>query len=86
MVATSIGLAVKGVPVVGVIYNPFLDLLVGPPTLEIRLVTSKQYSAAKGRGAFQNQQTKLPLTGKPKPFTSLRQASSALHLGSFGSR
>jgi len=28
MVCTSIGLAVEGVPVVGVIYNPFLDLLV----------------------------------------------------------
>lgn len=29
MVATSIGLAVGGVPVVGVIYNPFLDQMVG---------------------------------------------------------
>lgn len=28
MVATSIGLAHKGAPVVGVIYNPFLDQLV----------------------------------------------------------
>lgn len=28
MVCTSIGLAVKGVPVVGVIYNPFLKSLV----------------------------------------------------------
>lgn len=28
MVCTSIGLAVKGVPVIGVIYNPFLDQLV----------------------------------------------------------
>lgn len=28
MVCTSIGLAVKGVPVVGVIYNPFLNTLV----------------------------------------------------------
>lgn len=28
MVATSIGLAHKGIPVVGVIYNPFLDQLV----------------------------------------------------------
>jgi 3'-phosphoadenosine 5'-phosphosulfate (PAPS) 3'-phosphatase len=31
MVATSIGLAVGGVPVLGVIYNPFLDLLVRNP-------------------------------------------------------
>lgn len=28
MVCTSIGLTVKGVPVVGVIYNPFMDQLV----------------------------------------------------------
>lgn len=28
MVCTSIGLAHKGVPVVGVIYNPFMDQLV----------------------------------------------------------
>jgi hypothetical protein len=28
MVCTSIGLTVQGVPVVGVIYNPFLDQLV----------------------------------------------------------
>lgn len=28
MVCTSIGLTVKGVPVIGVIYNPFLDQLV----------------------------------------------------------
>jgi myo-inositol-1(or 4)-monophosphatase len=28
MVCTSIGLAVKGVPVIGVIYNPFLNQLV----------------------------------------------------------
>lgn len=30
MSCTSIGLAVRGVPVLGVIYNPFLDMLVGP--------------------------------------------------------
>jgi fructose-1,6-bisphosphatase/inositol monophosphatase family enzyme len=30
MVCTSIGLTVKGVPVVGVIYNPFMDQLVCP--------------------------------------------------------
>jgi len=28
MVCTSIGLTLKGVPVIGVIYNPFMDQLV----------------------------------------------------------
>ncbi|WVR08650.1 hypothetical protein IAU60_005708 [Kwoniella sp. DSM 27419] len=67
MVATSIGLAVKGVPVIGVIYNPFLDQL---------------YSAAKGKGAFLNQKTKLPITGKSKPLASLGQALIAVEYGS----
>jgi hypothetical protein len=47
MVCTSIGLTVKGVPVVGVIYNPFLDqlvrnllhLLVHPPSFPVRLIS-----------------------------------------------
>ncbi|OCF34504.1 myo-inositol-1(or 4)-monophosphatase [Kwoniella heveanensis CBS 569] len=67
MVATSIGLAVKGVPVVGVVYNPFLDQL---------------YSAAEGRGAYLNQKTKLPITGKAKPLASLGQALIAVEYGS----
>ncbi|WVF68015.1 hypothetical protein IAT40_002777 [Kwoniella sp. CBS 6097] len=67
MVATSIGLAVKGVPVVGVVYNPFLDQL---------------YSAAQGRGAYLNQKIKLPITGKAKPLASLGQALIAVEYGS----
>ncbi|WWC65234.1 uncharacterized protein I303_107851 [Kwoniella dejecticola CBS 10117] len=67
MVATSIGLAVGGVPVVGVIYNPFLDQL---------------YSAAKGKGAFLNRTTRLPITGKPKPLQSLGHALIAVEYGS----
>lgn len=59
MCCTSIGLAVGGVPVVGVIYNPFLDML---------------YSAAKGKGAYLNRKTRLPATGKAKPLASLGQA------------
>ncbi|KAL1404870.1 hypothetical protein Q8F55_008481 [Vanrija albida] len=51
LVATSIGLAVNGVPVLGVIYNPFLD---------------QMYSAARGRGAFLNGTTRLPISGKPR--------------------
>ncbi|WWC72630.1 uncharacterized protein I206_106594 [Kwoniella pini CBS 10737] len=67
MVATSIGLAVGGVPVIGVIYNPFLDQL---------------YSAAKGKGAYLNRKTKLPITGKSKPLQSLGHALIAVEYGS----
>ncbi|UOH80197.1 hypothetical protein LQV05_002846 [Cryptococcus neoformans] len=66
MVATSIGLAHKGAPVVGVIYNPFLDQL---------------WSAAKGRGAYLNQKRKLPITGSPKPLASLGQALIGVEYG-----
>ncbi|WVQ85962.1 hypothetical protein IAT38_008130 [Cryptococcus sp. DSM 104549] len=66
MVATSIGLAVKGKPVVGVIYNPFLDQL---------------WSAAKGRGAYLNEKQKLPITGRAKPLASLGQALIAVEYG-----
>ncbi|KAL0252599.1 hypothetical protein I308_101991 [Cryptococcus tetragattii IND107] len=66
MVATSIGLAHKGVPVVGVIYNPFLDQL---------------WSAAKGRGAYLNQKQKLPITGSSKPLASLGQALIGVEYG-----
>lgn len=67
MVCTSIGLTVKGVPVIGVIYNPFLDQL---------------YSAAKGRGAWLNEHVHLPVTGKSKPLTDLGQALIAVEYGS----
>ncbi|WVQ70781.1 hypothetical protein IAR50_000303 [Cryptococcus sp. DSM 104548] len=66
MVATSIGLAVKGKPVVGVIYNPFLDQL---------------WSAAKGKGAYLNQKKKLPITGAQKPLPSLGQALIGVEYG-----
>lgn len=46
--ACSIGFAVKGKPVVGVVYNPFLN---------------QMYSAAEGRGAYADS-TKLPRTKK----------------------
>ncbi|ORX40970.1 hypothetical protein BD324DRAFT_612729 [Kockovaella imperatae] len=67
MVATSIGLAVKGIPVLGVVYNPFTDYL---------------YSAAKGHGAYLNRTTKLPFTGRPMPLESLSQALIGVEYGS----
>ncbi|WOO81683.1 Protein qutG [Vanrija pseudolonga] len=69
MAATSIGLAVGGVPVVGVVYNPFLNML---------------YSAGAGRGAYLNQTTRLPITGKPRPLADLGHALISVDIG--GSR
>ncbi|EIW70099.1 hypothetical protein TREMEDRAFT_56815 [Tremella mesenterica DSM 1558] len=66
MVCTSIGLAVKGMPVVGVVYNPFLEQL---------------FSAAKGRGACLNQGTTLPCTGD-RPLASLGEALIIADFGS----
>jgi len=70
MVCTSIGLAYRGVPVVGVIYNPFLD---------------QMYSAAKGKGAYLTQserRTRLPITGNAKPLNSLGEALIGVEYGS----
>ncbi|GFZ49654.1 Inositol monophosphatase 2 [Saitozyma sp. JCM 24511] len=66
MVATSIGLAVGGIPIVGVVYNPFLDLL---------------YSAAKGQGAYLNGTARLPITGKPRPLATLHDALIHVDIG-----
>lgn len=44
----SLGFAVKRIPVVGVVFNPFNQTL---------------YSAVRGRGAFMNRTTRLPLKG-----------------------
>lgn len=75
MVCTSIGLTYKGVPVVGVIYNPFMDQLVlPPPSQRIQAEADVQYSAAKGRGAWLNESVHLPVTGKSKPLADLGQA------------
>ena len=61
-VCVSIGLIYLKSPVLGVIYNPFLDQL---------------YYAAKGHGAFLEQRglppARLPLSA-PRPLPSLSQA------------
>lgn len=59
-------MTIRGKPVVGVIFNPFLDQL---------------YYAAKGRGAFLSSPgretlTRLPITGSPPP--TLPSLSSAI--------
>lgn len=61
-VCISLGLIYKKTPVLGVIYNPFLD---------------QMYSAVKGLGAFLSRQggqpVKLPLA-RPQPLSGLERA------------
>jgi fructose-1,6-bisphosphatase/inositol monophosphatase family enzyme len=49
MVATSIGLAVGGVPVVGVIYNPFLDQMVSQVQYDLLILTDHVISTRPPR-------------------------------------
>lgn len=69
-VAISLGLIYKKHPVLGVIYNPFLDYL---------------YTGIKGHGSYlsRNRQTprRLPLSA-PRPLPSLSQALIAVEWGS----
>lgn len=67
----SLGLIYKRRPVLGVIYNPFLNHL---------------YSGVKGQGSHLSQANgepkKLPLASPPKPLPSLNQALIAVEWGS----
>ncbi|SCV67533.1 BQ2448_5144 [Microbotryum intermedium] len=67
-VCVSIGFTYEAVPVIGVIFNPFLN---------------KLYSAIKGQGAFLNKTIRLPLSHpKPPPLASLSDALIAVEWGS----
>ncbi|TFK42065.1 hypothetical protein BDQ12DRAFT_677597 [Crucibulum laeve] len=70
-VCISLGLIYKRRPVLGVIYNPFLNHL---------------YTGIKGQGSFlsrnNSQPVKLPLSSSPKPLPSLNQALLAVEWGS----
>ncbi|CAJ0757285.1 2310_t:CDS:2, partial [Entrophospora sp. SA101] len=69
-VAVSIGLTINKEPVVGVVFNPFLNEL---------------YTASKGQGAYLNLNTKLPLTYSYPPLplpSSLSQCLVATEYGS----
>ncbi|KAI5476390.1 hypothetical protein MNV49_007768 [Pseudohyphozyma bogoriensis] len=67
-VCISIGFAYKKKPVVGVIYNPFLN---------------KLYSARSGHGAYLNEITRLPLTHpNPHPLPFLGDALIGVEWGS----
>ncbi|PCH34177.1 inositol monophosphatase [Wolfiporia cocos MD-104 SS10] len=69
-VCISLGLIYKKVPILGVIYNPFLEQL---------------YTGVKGQGAYLTQgkrdPVKLPLA-KPRPLPSLSQALIGIEWGS----
>lgn len=71
MCCVSLGFTFNGAPVVGVVYNPFLDQL---------------YSAAKGHGAFFNLTTPLPLISPPPVLPSLSQALIGVECASAPSR
>ncbi|KAG8935746.1 hypothetical protein FRC02_006555 [Tulasnella sp. 418] len=62
----SIGLIYRKKPVIGVIYNPFLDQL---------------YSAVSTKGAYLNRTTRLPLTA-PSPLPSISSALIGVEWGS----
>ncbi|KIM47720.1 hypothetical protein M413DRAFT_439397 [Hebeloma cylindrosporum] len=71
-VCISLGLIYKRRPVLGVIFNPFLDHL---------------YTGIKGQGSYltrglNSQPVKLPLSNPPKPLSSLSQALIAVEWGS----
>lgn len=64
----SLGFAVKRTPVVGVVFNPFNKTL---------------YSAIRGRGAFMNRTTRLPLKGdSTEPLSGLSNALICVEWGS----
>ncbi|GAA6061816.1 hypothetical protein JCM10212_001122 [Sporobolomyces blumeae] len=68
LVCCSIGFCYKQIPVVGVIYNPFLD---------------KLYSARQGHGAYLNEKIRLPLSHpSPLPLASLGEAVVGVEWGS----
>jgi len=66
-VSISLGLSINLIPTVGVVYNPFSKTL---------------YSAIKGKGAFMNKTTPLPLRKNPEPIGELSQCLVAVEWGS----
>lgn len=66
-VSISLALCIDSKPVVGVVYNPFINNL---------------YTAISGRGAFLNLTTPLPLKKQPEPLPGLRNALCAVEWGS----
>lgn len=84
----SLGLIYKRRPVLGVIYNPFLDHLVRTPCRagSQPCLTPLQYSGIKGQGSYltrgiNSEPVKLPLA-PPRPLPSLQKALIGIIAGS----
>ena len=79
-VCISIGLIYKRTPVLGVIYNPFLDHLVRPSAclrVSIHLVIVLQYTGIKDQGSYLTRGSSLPVKlpcYTPKSLPSLSKA------------
>ncbi|PKY48606.1 hypothetical protein RhiirA4_464248, partial [Rhizophagus irregularis] len=69
-VAVCIGLTIDKEPVVGAVFNPFLNQL---------------YTARKGNGAYLNLNTKLPLSSPNPPITLPSSLSQCLVVSEYGS-
>ncbi|CAB4438633.1 unnamed protein product [Rhizophagus irregularis] len=69
-VAVCIGLTINKEPVVGAVFNPFLNQL---------------YTARKGNGAYLNLNTKLPLSSPNPPITLPSSLSQCLVVSEYGS-
>jgi len=65
-VSISLGLAVDLIPTIGVVYNPFTKTL---------------YSAIRGKGAYLNRTTPLPLKQEPEPLDDLNKCLVAVEWG-----
>ncbi|GBB99777.1 hypothetical protein RclHR1_03630005 [Rhizophagus clarus] len=68
-VAVCIGLTINKEPVIGVVFNPFLDQL---------------FSARKGNGAYLNLNTKLPLSSPNPPVIIPSSLAECLVISEFG--
>lgn len=90
-VCISLGLIYKKKPVLGVIFNPFLDLMVTPSLAlftQILYSSNDQYTGITGQGSYVSRlggaPKKLPLAKSPKPLATLNHAqigasSSCIH-------
>ncbi|KAI9864387.1 MAG: hypothetical protein M1813_003307 [Trichoglossum hirsutum] len=66
IVCISLSLVIEKRPIVGVVYNPFQQLL---------------FTGIRGQGSYRNLTTRLPLNSSPEPLTGLDKALVAVEWG-----